>query len=73
MATSTVGGFSPLLATLMVDNVGLISPGILYVVYGFVSLFGLHCVATNINRGNTDDRNPSPLSSDSQLDNLIVA
>ena len=50
LATSTIGGFSPLIATLMYDNVGLLSPGILFVTYAIVSMFGLHCVASKMNR-----------------------
>lgn len=42
IATSTVGGFSPVIATLMVDNVGLSSPGCLYVIFAIFSLLGLY-------------------------------
>lgn len=70
LATSTIGGFSPLLATLMVDYVGLLSPGILYVTYAIVSMFGLHFVASKINRNTVDDRDISS-QSNAQLNALL--
>jgi len=70
LATSTIGGFSPLIATLMCDNIGLLSPGILYVIYAIISMFGLHCVAAKINSNTGDDRITSS-QSNAQLSALL--
>ena len=53
IATFTYGGVSPLVAKLMCNNIGLLSLGILFVTYAIVSMFGLHCVASKMNRNIT--------------------
>jgi len=42
IAHATVGGFSPALATLMYDDVGMAGPGLLYPIFAALSLMGLY-------------------------------
>jgi len=42
ISSALVGGFTPAIATVMVDAVGLASPGILYVVLSMLALIGLY-------------------------------
>lgn len=49
IAQALVGGATPALATLCVDNLGPYSPGILLTCFAFVSLIGLRCVAPHSN------------------------
>lgn len=41
LGLSLCGGFSPALATVMVEKLGVNSPGYLYTIFGFLSLMGL--------------------------------
>lgn len=50
IAHSVVGGFSPAMATALFDNVGPSAPGLIYVVFGVVSIIGIyvvHCFGGN--------------------------
>jgi len=42
LAHATAGGFSPLLATVLVNNYGITSPGLIYPVFAVTSLIGLY-------------------------------
>merc|ERR1712151_849812 len=44
ISAALVGGFTPAIATLMVSQVGLVSPSIIYVVLSMLALTGL-CIA----------------------------
>jgi len=48
IATCTVGGFCPAFATIMVDHLGVTSPGVLYIIFSILSLIGL-CITPKIN------------------------
>jgi MHS family proline/betaine transporter-like MFS transporter len=49
IAQALVGGATPALATLSVDNLGPYSPGLLLTVFAIISLIGLRCVAPHAN------------------------
>ncbi len=42
LAHALVGGFSPVMATVLFDKVGTNAPGLIYVVFGIVSLIGIY-------------------------------
>merc|ERR1719400_2389620 len=42
IALSIVGGFCPLVATVMISNFSITSPGILYVIVSIIALIGLY-------------------------------
>jgi MHS family proline/betaine transporter-like MFS transporter len=42
LAHAVVGGFSPVMATALFVNVGVTAPGLIYVVFGVVSLIGIY-------------------------------
>jgi hypothetical protein len=57
---AVVGGFSPAMATVLFDKVGTYAPGLIYVVFGIVSVIGIYityCFGGNDKEemDNTDD------------------
>ena len=48
LAHATVAGFSPAVATLLVDRIGVLSPAIFYPFFAILSMIGL-CIAPQIN------------------------
>lgn len=67
MAHAILGGFSPAIATLMVDNISITSPGYLYTFVAFLSLVGLYAAPVHevIEEGDDDSSLFSSLPDDS--------
>lgn len=65
LSQALAGGFTPAIATALVDKVGVNSPGFILTALSMISLFGLFCVAPP--RPSSD---PIPCSSDIEDDDL---
>jgi MHS family proline/betaine transporter-like MFS transporter len=60
LAHAVVGGFSPVMATALFVNVGVTAPGLIYVVFGAVSIIGIYityCCGGNYKEDNMVDNN----------------
>lgn len=71
LAHMTAGGFAPLVATLLAQNVGLVAPGIIYTFFAILGLMGLFTSTKIYQDGGLDDTSEDKVSEANGTENEL--